>query len=611
MNKYILKLIIVAKDNPTHPTTITLHDTVFIAVSAYQSMTVTQMKINYNPYAKAFKYKEGKNLQLALPHSQSGGIEEAASSASCIVSVPRLTAITSHQHQEEQPSLQFAAPQVAMLKTAPQPMQASLQPILPPPPTLEPSSQQVSALKAAPPLQISVLQGTSKASSRHVSVLQRAPVSKVAPQKMSNMPGGSEQMPIAHPVSKTASQMSNMPGALEQQPGQEATPHLAVKRAPRKTSSVHALSEQSLVQEPAPRSASDTDQGSMPGASLAQEPIPHLTVSHLSEVSKLKEPIPQLPAEHPPSVTTAEPCTREMSPGSEHNLVIATSDGEEAEGTPPPKRAKQLSGRSKPVAQQMVEPGARQAAARSAQMPVLPIESPRMVLRQITPPQKMAQAAPRGPPQPLHISQFGSQRYFPRLHSSRRSQMIPQQLAQHLRAQQMAMWRAPPQEIAARQFFPKPPAAPQQPIPQTPMLQVVPPEIAAEQLVQQQMLLQQIGAQRQLTPEEMVAGKQYLQQQLLLHQQKVGQGNTSRQLTPEEMVQEEFLQRQLLSHHLATQGQLIPPDLAMGLAPQKPAVSQQLGVQQNAALQNSNPKEPPKPTQGKLIHTKRVKGPTR
>lgn len=40
------------------PVSICLPETTFIAVSAYQSMEVTQMKIDNNPFAKAFKYQD-------------------------------------------------------------------------------------------------------------------------------------------------------------------------------------------------------------------------------------------------------------------------------------------------------------------------------------------------------------------------------------------------------------------------------------------------------------------------------------------------------------------------------------------------------------------------
>ncbi len=57
MNKYVLKVIICPTDK-SKAITVTLPETTFIAVSAYQSMEVTQMKIDNNPFAKAFKYQD-------------------------------------------------------------------------------------------------------------------------------------------------------------------------------------------------------------------------------------------------------------------------------------------------------------------------------------------------------------------------------------------------------------------------------------------------------------------------------------------------------------------------------------------------------------------------
>lgn len=62
MNKYMLKVLVILLDKATPTTTISLPLTTFIAVSAYQSMAVTQMKIDNNPFAKAFKYQDNKAL---------------------------------------------------------------------------------------------------------------------------------------------------------------------------------------------------------------------------------------------------------------------------------------------------------------------------------------------------------------------------------------------------------------------------------------------------------------------------------------------------------------------------------------------------------------------
>lgn len=64
MNKYLVKVIVSPMDRSSPPTVIPVPDTTFIAVSAYQSMAVTQLKIDNNPFAKAFKYQ---SKTLALP----------------------------------------------------------------------------------------------------------------------------------------------------------------------------------------------------------------------------------------------------------------------------------------------------------------------------------------------------------------------------------------------------------------------------------------------------------------------------------------------------------------------------------------------------------------
>lgn len=56
MHKYMMK-IIVDHSNGTNRTVIPLPDTTFIAVSAYQNVELTQLKIDNNPFAKGFRYK--------------------------------------------------------------------------------------------------------------------------------------------------------------------------------------------------------------------------------------------------------------------------------------------------------------------------------------------------------------------------------------------------------------------------------------------------------------------------------------------------------------------------------------------------------------------------
>ena len=65
MNKYMLKVLVIPSDKDISVTTIPLPLTTFIAVSAYQSMAVTQMKIDNNPFAKAFKYQDSKALGMS------------------------------------------------------------------------------------------------------------------------------------------------------------------------------------------------------------------------------------------------------------------------------------------------------------------------------------------------------------------------------------------------------------------------------------------------------------------------------------------------------------------------------------------------------------------
>lgn len=51
-----MKIVIDPVDG-SGPTIIPLPDSTFIAVSAYQNMEITQLKIDKNPFAKGFRYK--------------------------------------------------------------------------------------------------------------------------------------------------------------------------------------------------------------------------------------------------------------------------------------------------------------------------------------------------------------------------------------------------------------------------------------------------------------------------------------------------------------------------------------------------------------------------
>lgn len=94
MNKYMLKVLIIPSEKAMEVTTIPLPLTTFIAVSAYQSMAVTQMKIDNNPFAKAFKYQDNKALGIpktllqamppALALAQSGHASKNSAAATAV-----------------------------------------------------------------------------------------------------------------------------------------------------------------------------------------------------------------------------------------------------------------------------------------------------------------------------------------------------------------------------------------------------------------------------------------------------------------------------------------------------------------------------------------------
>lgn len=56
MHKYMMEIIIDHEDNSLQ-TIIPLSNTTFTAVSAYQNIELTQLKIDNNPFAKGFRYK--------------------------------------------------------------------------------------------------------------------------------------------------------------------------------------------------------------------------------------------------------------------------------------------------------------------------------------------------------------------------------------------------------------------------------------------------------------------------------------------------------------------------------------------------------------------------
>lgn len=75
MHKYIMKIVVALADG-SNRIVITIPDTNFIAVSAYQNMELTQLKIDNNPFAKGFRYK------VKSPTSDDGDKKGGGSGAS-------------------------------------------------------------------------------------------------------------------------------------------------------------------------------------------------------------------------------------------------------------------------------------------------------------------------------------------------------------------------------------------------------------------------------------------------------------------------------------------------------------------------------------------------
>lgn len=68
MHKYVLQ-IIVSPINNSGDTVLPLEETTFVAVSAYQNTTLTQLKIDNNPFAKGFR--DRLRAVAYQPHVQS------------------------------------------------------------------------------------------------------------------------------------------------------------------------------------------------------------------------------------------------------------------------------------------------------------------------------------------------------------------------------------------------------------------------------------------------------------------------------------------------------------------------------------------------------------
>lgn len=64
MHRYTPRVVVAkctSKKNSTIVYTLDLHECSFIAVTAYQNDQVTQLKIDHNPFAKAFRENPGEN----------------------------------------------------------------------------------------------------------------------------------------------------------------------------------------------------------------------------------------------------------------------------------------------------------------------------------------------------------------------------------------------------------------------------------------------------------------------------------------------------------------------------------------------------------------------
>lgn len=87
MHKYVMKLIIDHCDG-SRQTVITLPDTSFIAVSAYQNVELTQLKIDNNPFAKGFRYKVRSPGGHGMNGSSNGGATPTAGAAALPATPP-------------------------------------------------------------------------------------------------------------------------------------------------------------------------------------------------------------------------------------------------------------------------------------------------------------------------------------------------------------------------------------------------------------------------------------------------------------------------------------------------------------------------------------------
>ena len=78
MHKYVIELIVPPTDNSGDEEVITLSDTTFVAVSAYQNTNLTQLKIDHNPFAKGFR---DRLKAASLQHHTMGGFNPSGIAA--------------------------------------------------------------------------------------------------------------------------------------------------------------------------------------------------------------------------------------------------------------------------------------------------------------------------------------------------------------------------------------------------------------------------------------------------------------------------------------------------------------------------------------------------
>lgn len=558
MNKYVLKVIIGARDNPTRPTTISLPETVFIAVSAYQSMAVTQMKINHNPYAKAFKYKIDKNSLLLT--SATAGLLEDTPSEFMTLSPDRMIVGPPYQ-QENQPNA--PAQQVSVLQTVP--MQTASQD--------EPAAVQ----------QISVLGATESATctaSKHVSVLQTASqqisVLKSTAQNPAPLKKASEQMPTLEPALPPTPKQTKIQedSGKPQEPGEQKG---AAKKGSRQRPLQPATLDNSMAQQ-APnvtaRQVVMPERQPFGSRQFGSRMSPSFAHPLASQVGARKM-VMQHTAQRQPAGKTSQQAIPKKLPAQRNQM------------TP------------QEIAQELLQHVSRQKTNQQNLLRhITPqeIAAEQLLQQQLMQQQLMQQQLMQ---QQLLVQQLGAQQVLNPEEMTAQQYLLQQQLLQQS-AQINVLGHVTPVEIAREQLIQQQLLAHQQRVQRKALRQLTPEEIAREQMIQQQILAGQRvqrNALRRLTEEER-AREQLIQQHLIAHQQE-----SLQPIIPEQMATEQFMQQQL-AHQQEVQRrntELTPEEFASGHARRTGAqrqlfaqeaaaaqiLQQQLAMQQLAAQQNA------------------------